>query len=96
MAYKIQYDAPVINKYVVTKKKQWYKHGRLLIVLIAVLICISIVRKPVRSVLFPGDSDVTRDAAKKMLQSLQEGEGFYEAISAFCLEVIENGQQNSK
>lgn len=96
MSYKIQYKSISNKKYFQSNRKRVNKYWPLLSVLIAVLICVSIVQKPLRSILFPGDPEVTDAATKKMLQSLQEGEGVYEAISAFCLEVIENGQQNSR
>ena len=46
----------------------------------------------VRDLLIPGDPEVTAAAFALFIEELRSGEGFREAVTAFCTEVLKNAQ----
>lgn len=45
-----------------------------------------------RNFWIPGDPEVTIRAIETMVENLRSGEGTQEAVTAFCREILENGE----
>ncbi len=46
----------------------------------------------IRELFLPGDPEVTAAAFQELVHDLRSGDGFREAVTAFCVEVMENAQ----
>lgn len=93
MGYQIQY-APDVNYRYTTKKKRHLLTGKVFLVFVIVLLVIfSCTVPPIRNWILPGDPNVTNAATEKMVETLQNGEGIREAITAFCIEVLSHENQ---
>lgn len=93
MAYRISYDS--VGKY--RQKKEKNRKGIFIAVLVLVLVIGAITVKSVgltwvQEVLLPGDPAVTAAALEGMVENLRNGENLYDAITAFCREIIKYGQ----
>lgn len=49
-------------------------------------------RSCLRELILPGDAEVTAEAFQGLAEDLGEGESLGDAITAFCKEIIANGQ----
>ena len=94
MAYKIQYAAISPEKYVPVKRSAIMKHWKTVVVVIILIACVLFVKE----LLFSGErymaAEVSDVAVDKMVQAIKNGDSVYDAVTAFCLEVIENGRQD--
>ena len=87
MGYCIQYVSVGANKYKSVRKSR----KKLLIwtgVVFSVMLMAIVYRESLRSVVYPGDPEVTDVAVKRMLETLEEGRGVHEAAQVFCEEII--------
>ena len=91
MAYRISYDG--VGKYRLKNKNKRKGIYSAVFVLLLVFVAISIKVSGltwVQEVLLPGDSAVTAAALEDMVTDLRNGDSLYEAIKAFCQEIVEH------
>lgn len=91
MGYNIQYGRTVEKSMICEVRGRNKNRIRLTctIVLIAVMFLVYLCNiKKIRSFLLPGDSSVTEAAISCFIEDMQEGKPFCDAITAFCLEII--------
>lgn len=60
------------------------------LVLAALVICWQ--NEQLRNLLLPGDTEVTAKALQELVNDLRNGAEFGDAVTAFCIEVIENAK----
>ena len=89
MGYRIMYQS-------IGKHSNFQSTGRIkkVIVLSAAVLCIGALiafRNVLLQWILPGDPVVTGRALENMIQSLQNGVQFQDAITAFCKEIIAYG-----
>ena len=90
MSYQIQYESEKNKQYPMERKSALPK--RYLVGAIIVALVVSVISVPsVRELLIPGDPEVTGAAFSQMIDNLQEGDSVGEAVTAFCREIIQNG-----
>ena len=95
MSYQISYNPEDNHKYPICRKLKrgmWLRWGIVFLVLLG-LAGAPKVRCKMESLLIPGDAQVTKNAFSFMLEQIQTGEPIEEAVSAFCREIIKNGNQ---
>ena len=94
VSYSICYSTNSNSKYL-TKKKQ---ANRTLIIfsifLVALVVGFVLCVETFRTVISPGDPNVTDAAFLHMIEKLENGDSFYDAAQAFCTEIIGGGIQN--
>lgn len=95
MGYVIQYEPELNHKYKMRSAVRISKRFAIGISLCAVLIVLCLYQ-PTRQWLWefivPGDEQVTQSAFSQMLRSLQDGEQVGDAVTAFCVEILENAK----
>ena len=88
MAYKIQYTPEEAYRYAQVKDRKPIRLKRWLLVA-AILLGIAWVRyNGIPDFLIPGDKEVTVSATKNMVDNLQNGISFNDAVTAFCREIL--------
>ena len=89
MAYKIEYGYGSIRQQLVKKDRGHVKSGKWLVLLavIAAVLCFRLYGIP--DFLIPGNADVTRAAASNFIEHVQTGMPVGEAVTAFCLQIID-------
>ena len=96
MGYKIQYSQTGESARVEIKKQKKNNQLRnMIIVCVLVIFCFALYMVNVNEIVLldyflPGDPEVTRAALKSFADNLKLGIGFYDAVTAFCREIIEN------
>lgn len=92
MGYRIQYGETMTKEFIneaVCKKKvpviTWILIGSFMLAFI-----LGYRIEGMREFLIPGNPDVTEAAVNAFVEDVREGEPIGEAITAFCLEIIEN------
>ena len=90
MSYQIKYSVEENYRYPIgtrhTHKRKLVGSAVVVLILI-VLLCLP----QIRSWLIPGDQEVTRAAFSKLVENIQNGESFAQAIDAFGREIIQHG-----
>ena len=61
-------------------------------VLIAAVLLVGLQNGTIKKMILPGDSEVTAAAFGALINDLCSGEGFREAVTAFCIEVMEHAK----
>ena len=84
MGYTIQYEPEKSKKYPI-RNRNWTK-----VVVIALLIVVMLGVGLRSGWLIPGDPEVTIDAFEEMVVNLREGERVKDAVTVFCIEVLES------
>ena len=94
MAYSIQYDPEYNSRFPIKPfNKVWTKLASYLLIVSVLILCLfGYARETVKSWLLPGDPTVTEDALISMVEDIRAGEPIGDAITAFCLEILENAQ----
>lgn len=92
MSYSIEYepDKKKIYPLQVNRKPKW------LVIALAVVISIFLMQKldknqVLKSLLIPGDPEITAAAFSEMMDDIREGQAVRKAVTSFCLEIIDNG-----
>lgn len=92
MSYSIDYNPEKKKTYPLPaeRKPKW------LIVALAIMTVLFLLQKIdrdhiLKSFLIPGDPEITAAAFSSMVDDIREGETVGKAITAFCLEIIDNG-----
>lgn len=97
MGYRIQYDPKMNRKFQArashTTRKGW---SAAIILILAFVLVVGFVGmdggSKLKSWLLPGDAEVTEAALSEMMDNIRAGESFSDAVTAFCMEIIENAQ----
>lgn len=95
VSYIIQYTPEDIRRYPQRKKIGKIKWGKVLLLLCMILAGIWMRVKGIPDFLIPGDPDVTKSAAKTMVESIQYGDTFNDAVTVFCKEILDGAQIES-
>ena len=93
MAYVIQYDGQIENRYKKsTCDRLLAKKLLFAIAFVATVLLLMIpkVRMTLFEMLVPGNSAVTTHAAHELVTDLKDGQAFKEAFGDFCVEILEN------
>lgn len=93
MAYEIQYSPQFKKQY--PHKKDSHKTGNKMLTIIVIAILILTLLNPgyrsiARELLIPGKADVTVEAAETMAQNLRNGASLKDAVSSFCVEILDS------
>ncbi len=91
MSYSVEYSPEKKRIYPtsLSRKPKW------ILVILAVMIALFALQKTdkdqiLKSWLLPGNPDVTAAAFTSMVDDIREGESVRDAVTAFCLEIINN------
>ena len=91
MSYRIDYNPENRKKYPMKKTKttSWLIYT---LVVIAVIFTAQKACKneAIKTVLLPGDPEITSSAISTMIDDVKSGEPIKDAVTAFCLEIIHN------
>lgn len=89
MAYKIQYTPQEVHRYPPLPQQKGSTAGTIwVLVLIAVTaLCFSYYGIP--DFLIPGDTEVTKSAAREMISLLKTGTPVKDAVTVFCKQIID-------
>ena len=94
MAYNIQYSLQYKKKYPL-KQKSTGKRGKTIAVLLVICVCMLLYKQyadgMLKEVLIPDDAVVTVAALEGFSSNLKSGLTLNEAITAFCVEILEHG-----
>jgi len=93
MGYKIQYDPQSNYKFPANMTRPLLKKwcvGAILLTFLVVGTVIAGNNGMLKNILYPGDPDVTSAALREMLSDIRAGESVKEAVTEFCIEIIEN------
>ena len=98
MSYKIAY-ASFGEEKKMPKKSEW-KNGIGAIMLVMMLVVGAVTLKSkalpwVQTYLLPGDPAVTAAALDNMVTDLRQGDSLYDAVMAFCREIVAHGTKTS-
>ena len=88
MSYKINYDPTRMRRFYTVKSK---KIPRWLMAALGVVVAVLLLNHDFRSLLIPGDPQVTASAFSELTQELAEGASIKNAVTAFCKQIIDNG-----
>ena len=92
MAYKISYTPEDTHRYPQKVQRQpgrWGKYYIAILILAAVL-CLKQVGIP--NFLIPGNAEVTKKAAQTMITEIKSGESLEDAITTFCMDIINSAK----
>lgn len=94
MGYRIRYGQTAVKEVIAQKQLQKEKKMSLKWIAVAcVMTAITILGKTgCLDFLIPGDKEVTRQAFSSMVENVREGENVKTAITAFCMEILNNGE----
>ena len=92
MAYQIQYEPEKNRKYPAHFRRRKSLVIPILIA-VAIVVCFAICGKT--GILIPGDPQVTAQAFSQMVDMVRNGEQVEDALSTFCVEVLEHGTQDT-
>lgn len=95
MGYRIQYN-PEENKKYPSKLTSDVRQRWLIGIAIAVMLTLGLAGlnkgQTLKTWLLPGDPEVTEAALSSMVENIRSGESVEDAVTAFCLEIMENAQ----
>ena len=94
MGYRIRYGQTAVKEVIAQTQLQKEKKLSLKwIAVVCVMIAITILGKTgCLDFLIPGDKEVTRQAFSSMVENVREGENVKTAITAFCMEILNNAE----
>lgn len=95
MGYRIQYNPEQNKKYPIrlasAVRQRWLVGTAIIAVLLLGLAGLND-GKALKAWLLPGDPQVTEAALATMVEDIRAGEALGDAVTAFCLEIMENAQ----
>lgn len=97
MGYQIQYGQTMKRKIIFDQKKKTNSSMSIKLVILGLLITLSIFlgNSGYLDFMIPGNKEATTAAFESMIQDVQNGENVKEAITAFCLEILEGSNSVS-
>lgn len=97
MSYRILYSPEKQNRYpMVQRRKNNIK--RILAIFVITMIFATLLSgsgKAISEFLIPGDAEQFREAASTMINKIQTGTSVKDAVTAFCVEIVGYGLQES-
>lgn len=90
MGYKIQYGPELKTE--IKSRAFWKKHWKAAALLTTTAAALILVSLGEWDLFLPGDADVTHRALTELTENIRGGESFSDAITAFCLEIIEGAE----
>lgn len=94
MSYRIEYGNGGEVRRSCKKKSPW-GHIAVVVCVLSLVVGAMVIKNTglswVKDVLLPGDPSVTAVALENMVENIREGESLVDAVTAFCREIIENG-----
>ena len=96
MGYRIEYSSDINHKFqtkFVGKNRRIWKFIALSAAVLALCILIQ-ENEQIRSFLFPGNYEITKNAFNNMIDGIKAGEPLKEVATAFCVEIIDHAQIN--
>lgn len=93
MGYHIQYGETIEKVILETPSVKKSSKLKLVIILLCVsVLCFAVHQKKdiVTRYILPGDAEVTAAALDALVENLKEGDGFGDAVTAFCREIIDH------
>lgn len=93
MGYQIQYGQTMVKRKVIDHETDVNKPPlvKWIIISMVILVAVFLGNSGYLDFIIPGDKDITTAAFSAMIKDVQEGESINEAITAFCLEILDNG-----
>ena len=92
MAYRILYTPEDSNRFPQTQNKTMFPWKRLITLVFILAGILYLKFNGIPDFLIPGDPQITVPATQTMISDLKAGESLDNALTAFCLEII-NGAQ---
>lgn len=96
MGYCISYNPELKEKYPPIQKRGRKKWGAVLFAIMLFSLLFKDVRLTVKDWLLPGDAAVTEAALTDMIHQVQSDTPFKEALTMFCLTIIEGAQNQDE
>ena len=98
MGYRIVYEPEKADRYPGTERRN-QGLGKLLalglVCIFAAVLVFSGGWDDLKALLLPGDPECTARAAQTLSEELKQGEPLWDALSAFCVEIVDNANQIS-
>lgn len=95
MGYLIRYN-PEQNKRYPIKLRKRSSPKRIAVITMICLILLGLMRMirsdSLKAWLMPGDGQITETAFNLMITDIKEGKGFGDAVTTFCLEILEHAK----
>ena len=88
MAYKIQYSSDAARRYPEKTQNSSVKFGRWLLVMAVFVAAVCLRLYGIPDCLIPGDPVVTRQAVSAMMENIQTGTDFGDAVTVFCKKIL--------
>ena len=94
MSYRVEYGVSGESVFINTDKLRRKKRGVRIIcaMLVVAVLAYGIVNGWIWDFFFPGHNEITKAAAENMIAEIREGEPVADAVTAFCKEIVQNGQ----
>ena len=91
MSYKISYDE-IIQKTVFKEKnpKKYICLSLLCVVGMIIAVLIYTNKPTIENIIYPGDPQITKSAARTMIESINNGEDIKDSVMAFCQEIVDH------
>lgn len=92
MSYRIVYNRRFNRKFPVRSLYAQKRKQKIYIAILVGAFLLSLTSSRVRAFLLPGDGEVTQAAISNMIADIRDGEKFSDAVTTFCLVILENAQ----
>ena len=93
MGYRISYDNERMQ---IEQESGRHTYSRLISVLVVCLLVLGSLKligwDSLKNYVLPGDPELTEAAFTDMVESIRAGESVTDAVTAFCVEIIENAR----
>lgn len=93
MGYHIQYGKTIVRTAILSPSIDKKKRPIWILILLVITVLgytIQSNRDILRDYILPGDPEITAAAFGSLVDGIRQGENFGDAVTAFCLEIIEN------
>jgi len=93
MSYRISYDGKAEKTFFNEKDpKKYFRYTLMCIVGMIVAILLYTNKPKLEKIIYPGDPQVTKNAAAAMISDIRSGENVKDAVMAFCQEIVDNAE----
>lgn len=92
MSYRIEYNPEKNKMYPIAAKRNTKWLSIALCIMVALFVLLKLDKnQTIKSLLLPGDPEITSSAFSSMVEDIRDGARLGDAVTAFCLEIINNG-----
>lgn len=90
MGYRIDYGQSLTKQIIIDSDKMGQKkhHGKWIALWCILLSVVLLGKCSCLDFLIPGDKEITKHAFTTMIEDVQEGEDIKDAVTAFCVEIL--------